>query len=84
MNHLLGTEDPRYSLKTLRALYYGATHGGAGGHGVIHITFTDDKTGNICAGNVLSVGTSSIFARTDDGALKLNVKPALILHAEVI
>lgn len=83
MNHLLGTEDPRYSLKTLRALYYGATHGRASGHGIVHITFTD-TAGDVCGGSVLSIGSSSVFARTDNGTLKLDVKPADIIHAEVV
>jgi hypothetical protein len=79
---LLGTEDDRYSLKTLRALLYGATYGGVSSHGTLHITFTDDE--GVREGNILAAGPSGIVIRTPDGALRSDISSACIVHAEVI
>lgn len=76
-------QEPRYTLKTLQALYYGATYGRITAHGILRITFTDSVC-DVHAGNVLSIGPAGVFARTDDGSLKSHVMPARILHAEVI
>lgn len=83
MNLMLDTEEPSYTLKTLWALYYGATYGGVTSHGVVHLTWRDN-TDYVCAGNVLSIGPSGAFVRSDDGTLHCEVKPAQVLHAKVV
>jgi hypothetical protein len=83
MKSLLGTEEERYSLTTLRALHYGATYSGASSHGILRITYLD----NFCAvhaGRVLSIGPSGVSAREGDGTLRSEIKPSQILHAEVV
>jgi hypothetical protein len=77
-------EEPRYSLTTLKALHYGATYSHITAHGILRVTFTDDSVYGVYQGNVLSIGPSGVFARTDDGMIKSDVAPARILHAEVI
>lgn len=77
----MNPEEPRYSLKTLKALYYGALYGGVSAHGTLRVQLTEGSF--ITEGRVLSIGAAGLCARTDDGSLK-NVRPTQILHAEVI
>lgn len=80
MNHT-SAEEPRYSIRTLQALHYGATYGSATHHTVrLLITDADFPT----EASVLSVGADGISIQTDDGIIKNGIRPARILHAEVV
>lgn len=83
MNQQIRTEEPRYTIKTLQALYYGATYGCITANGILRITFSESIC-DVYEGKVLSIGPAGLFARTDDGSLVSDVKPVQILHAEVI
>lgn len=80
MNPLLATEESRYSLKTLQALHYGAIYSGVSRHGLLRVTFTDGE--GLQGGNVSAIAASSVHVRTEEGVL--DVKPGMILHAEVV
>lgn len=75
------TEEPRYTLKTLTALYYGATYGPASGHGTVQLLINDDNTFTFTA-CVHKVGPSGLIIKT--GGVELAVDPSRVLYAEVV
>jgi hypothetical protein len=77
-------ERPRYTLKTLQALYDGARHGRDHARGKLRITLNNGATPFAYGGEVLLVNDGRIFVKTDDGTVVSDVKPDSILHAEVI
>ncbi len=82
MNQQLIAEDPRYSLKTLQAMYYGAVYGGVTDRGILHITFID-HIAEVHSGSVLDIGPNGVHAYTEDGEVVDRVPPSRIIHAEV-
>lgn len=83
MKQLLDTEDPRYTLTTLRALFHGATYGGVTAHGILRITLLDDIR-DVHTGRVMTIGPCGVTVYTDEGMVKEGVQPASIIHAEVV
>ena len=74
---------PRYSLKTLQALYDGATNGRLLGWGELRLTFTDEDH-HTFTGRVLSVSHARLTVQADDGTVHWDVKPSWVEHAEVV
>lgn len=74
---------PRYSLKTLHALYYGSRHGRLPAQGELRLTITDEDHRTF-SGYVLSIHAARIAVRTDDGTVHGDIKPAWVDHAEVV
>lgn len=76
------TEEPRYSIRTLQALYNGATHGDPATQGTVRLLIegADFPT----EASVLSVGLNDLSVLSDDGTVKSGIKLTRILHAEVV
>lgn len=75
----LNAEGERYSLKTLKALHYGARHSGVSRRGTVHITYLNGR-GEVHEGNVIAVGETGVETHTETG----RILPSRILHAEVV
>jgi hypothetical protein len=75
--------EPRYSLKTLQALYDGATNGRLLGWGELRLTITDEDHHTYTA-RVLSIGSARLTVQDDDGTVHWDVKPSWVEHAEVV
>ena len=82
MNHTR-TEEPSYSLKTLRALLDGATYGRANAHGSVQILLAD-RFGCTRARLTFISPDGALYARDDNGALRRNIPLSHVLHAEVV
>lgn len=81
MNLLLATEESRYSITTLYAMYYGAKFGDEEIRRVMGVTFT--HASGLCTGKVVSVTGATVWVQTGDGNT-LDITPGMILHAEVV
>lgn len=72
-------KEPRYSLKTLKALHYGAVHE----NGTVRLLINDDTAFPYTA-SVQKVGPSGLFVRMGDGTVVSDVDPDRVLYAEVV
>lgn len=81
---LLGTEDTRYSLKTLHAMHYGAMYSGVSDRGILHVEFTAED-GIAYTGNIISIASDGVLVYAIDHIpATWHVTPDHILHAEVV
>lgn len=78
---LYSAEEPRYSIETLRALYYGATFG-TDHHSTVRLLIED--TNFPTEVSILSVGTDGLSVRAYDGTIQNDIKLTRIIHAEVV
>lgn len=71
------TEEPRYSFKTLRALYDGSTS-------LIKLLVTDSNADLSATAYLLYAGDDGLLVQKSDGTLQHDIDLRRILHAEVI
>lgn len=81
MNLLLATEESRYSITTLKAMYYGAEFLDEELRRVMGVTF--NHASGLYTGRVVAVTGATVWVQTGDGNT-LDVTPGMILHAEVV
>lgn len=75
------TEEPRYSIQTLQALYFGATYG-SDHRGTVRLLIED--TYFATEASILSVGADGLLVRAYDGTIRDDIQLTRILHAEVV
>lgn len=73
---------PRYSLKTLHALYDGATRGSSASRGEPRVTVTT-KDNHHFTGTITSIGIR-LGVLEDNGTAHEGIKASWVQHAEVV
>lgn len=73
---------PRYSLKTLHALYDGATRGSSASRGEPRVTVTT-KDHRHYTGTITEIGTR-LNVREDNGTIHVGVRASWVTDAKVV
>lgn len=73
---------PRYSLKTLHALYDGATRGSSASRGEPRVTVTTEDHHHF-TGTITEIGIR-LHVREDNGTTHKSIKASWVTYAEVV